>query len=155
LALLDEQPAALQRLVDVLSASRLLADQVIEHPLLLDDLIDARVDLTERNLEAMAGAEATTRGHDPEQVLLELNELRRSVGFRLALGYFLGRAGAVEAAAQLADLAEAVLRNTLALAVRSMLEAHGSLPGHEAHAGIAVIGYGSLGGRELGFASDL
>ncbi|MCB1552513.1 MAG: bifunctional [glutamate--ammonia ligase]-adenylyl-L-tyrosine phosphorylase/[glutamate--ammonia-ligase] adenylyltransferase [Xanthomonadales bacterium] len=154
LALLDEQPAALQRLVDVFAASGLLADQVVEHPLLLDDLLDARVDLTGRNLEAMAAADAA-RGHDPEQVLLELNELRRSVGFRLALGYFLGRNAAADTAAQLADLAEAVLRNTLALAVRSMVPVHGSLPGHAADAGIAVVGYGSLGGRELGFASDL
>ena len=43
LALLDEQPAALARLVDVVARSALLAERLAAHPLLLDELLDARV----------------------------------------------------------------------------------------------------------------
>ena len=43
LALLDEQPVALQRLVDVVCHSALLAERLAAYPLLLDELLDARV----------------------------------------------------------------------------------------------------------------
>ena len=43
LALLDEQPAALQRLVDVVARSALLAERLAAYPLLLDELLDVRV----------------------------------------------------------------------------------------------------------------
>src|SRR5690606_5356172 len=44
LALLDEQPPALARLVDVVTRSALLAERLAAHPLLLDELLDARAD---------------------------------------------------------------------------------------------------------------
>ncbi|NEL42138.1 MAG: glutamine-synthetase adenylyltransferase, partial [Xanthomonas perforans] len=43
LALLDEQPSALARLVDVLSRSALLAERLAAYPLLLDELLDTRI----------------------------------------------------------------------------------------------------------------
>ncbi|MDQ3269138.1 MAG: bifunctional [glutamate--ammonia ligase]-adenylyl-L-tyrosine phosphorylase/[glutamate--ammonia-ligase] adenylyltransferase, partial [Pseudomonadota bacterium] len=43
LALLDEQPAALARLVDVVGHNALLAERLASHPLLLDELLDVRV----------------------------------------------------------------------------------------------------------------
>ena len=43
LALLDEQPSALARLVDVLARSALLAERLAAYPLLLDELLDVRV----------------------------------------------------------------------------------------------------------------
>ncbi|MGA7439202.1 MAG: glutamine-synthetase adenylyltransferase, partial [Luteibacter sp.] len=49
--------------------------------------------------------------------------------------------------------AEAVIGAVLALAAREMTAQHGRLPGDGL--GFAVLGYGSLGGEELGFASDL
>ena len=42
LALLDEQPAALARLVDVIARSSLLSERLAAHPLLLDELLDSR-----------------------------------------------------------------------------------------------------------------
>ena len=44
LALLDEQPAALQRLVDVVARSALLGERLAAYPLLLDELLDARAE---------------------------------------------------------------------------------------------------------------
>ncbi len=42
LALLDEQPAALMRLVDVTARSALMSERLAAHPLLLDELLDSR-----------------------------------------------------------------------------------------------------------------
>jgi len=158
LALLDEQPAALQRLVDVLARSALLAERLAAHPLLLDDLLDARASqappshaqLRQDIAAALAGA-----GADIEAALLALNELRQSVAFRIAQATLFRRQPARDSAAQLADLAGTIVEALLPLAVADLAGSHGVLPGAETTAGLAIIGYGSLGGEELGFGSDL
>jgi glutamate-ammonia-ligase adenylyltransferase len=53
----------------------------------------------------------------------------------------------------LAELADTVVDAVLNLARRELVAQHGRLPGEDS--GIAVLGYGSLGGEELGFNSDL
>lgn len=158
LALLDEQPASLRRLIDVFSRSGLLAERVVAHPLLLDDLLDDRVDLAwlpAQQLRTQALAIVERAAEDAEQALLDLNEWRQSIAFRIGLGWLLRRQGAIDTASHLAALAEAVLAAVLELAWGDIRRQHGELPGLEAPAGVAVIGYGSLGGEELGFASDL
>jgi glutamate-ammonia-ligase adenylyltransferase len=155
LALLDEQPAALARLVDVTARSSLLSERLAEHPLLLDELLDARAAGSlpdEAGLRAAfrAGAQAHATD-DAESALAALNELRHSLAFRLALATLAQRQPAQESAALLAVLAEEVVTAVLALSQRELEAAHGRIPG----AGLAVIGYGSVGGRELGFDSDL
>jgi glutamate-ammonia-ligase adenylyltransferase len=155
LALLDEQPAALARLVDVTARSSLLSERLAAHPLLLDELLDARAAGTppdeagvRTQLRAAAAAHA---GDDVEAALVALNEARHSLAFRIALVALAQRQPARESAALLAVLAEEVVAAVLALARRELEGAHGRIDG----AGFAVIGYGSVGGRELGFDSDL
>ena len=62
-----------------------------------------------------------------------------------------GRQHAVDSTRQLAQLAEAVVRTVLEMACSAVVAAHGQVPGGR----FAIIGYGSLGGLELGFGSDL
>ena len=62
-----------------------------------------------------------------------------------------GRQAAGESARQLAWLADGVVMRVLALAQREVTAAHGRVPG----ARFAILGYGSLGGEELSFGSDL
>src|SRR3546814_10865826 len=62
-----------------------------------------------------------------------------------------GRQHAQESARQLAWLADAVLGVVLQLALRETRRAHGDIAG----ARFGIVGYGSLGGEELGFGSDL
>lgn len=158
LALLDEQPAALQRLVQVVQGSALLAERVVAHPLLLDDLLDARADAGVPDIDTLrAELEALRRRHDddPEQVLHGFNELRQSIAFRIGLATLFRRQPAADSAAQLAALAQALLESLLPLAIADLRAAHGVLPGRAEDAGLALIGYGSLGGEELGFGSDL
>lgn len=155
LALLEEQPAALARLVDVIARSSLLAERLAAHPLLLDELLDARAAgaLPDRLQisEGMARLRQELATADTEALLNAVGEFRQSVAFRIALATLGQRQSAQASAGQLASLAEQVVASCLQLAQAEMLAAHGRVP----DAGFAVIGYGSVGGRELGFGSDL
>ena len=152
LALLDEQPSALARLVDVLSRSALLAERLAAYPLLLDELLDTRISgpLPDRAALHTACVD-TLQIDDTEAALRELNERRLALSFRIALATLDGRQQPVDSTQQLAWLAEAVVQTVLQLARRELVAAHGQVPG----GAFAIIGYGSLGGLELGFGSDL
>ena len=80
-----------------------------------------------------------------------LNEQRQALSFRIALATLDTRQSSQESARQLAWLADAVVEVVLQLARREMQRAHGAIEA----ARFAILGYGSLGGEELGFGSDL
>jgi glutamate-ammonia-ligase adenylyltransferase len=152
LALLDEQPAALARLTDLVTRSAFLAERVAAHPLLLDELLDARVEGPMPRREQIDAACATALQRDDlEAALFTLNEARQALSFRVALATLDGRMPAVDSARQLAWLADGVVAAVVELARREMHAAHGTVP----DAPFAAIGYGSLGGEELGIGSDL
>jgi glutamate-ammonia-ligase adenylyltransferase len=155
LALLEEQPAALARLADVTARSALLSERLAAHPLLLDELLDSRaagpVPDDAQIAELVTDAMARREPGDVEAALNALNELRQAIGFRIALASLGQRLPPVDAAHRLAVLAEQLLVAVFELAETDVVSAHGRVPG----AGLAVLGYGSLGGRELGFGSDL
>jgi glutamate-ammonia-ligase adenylyltransferase len=157
LALLDEQPSARRRVASVFAESAFLAERVIAQPLLLDDVLDPRIDqlpLKRADISAeIVRSLGTLDERDAERELERINEFRSSIAFRLGLAFSDGRADAPATARRLAGLAEAVIGAVLALAVREMTTQHGRIPGNGI--GFAVLGYGSLGGEELGFASDL
>ena len=152
LALLDEQPAALARLVDVLAGSALLAERIAAHPLLLDELLDLRISGPTPDHDALAAeCRQVLREEDVEAALMALNEIRQALSFRIALATLDARQSAQSSAHQLAWLADAVVAVVLELAQREVARAHGHIEG----ARFSVLGYGSLGGEELGFGSDL
>jgi len=160
LALLEEQPAARARLIALFADCALLAERVIAHPMLLDDIFDARLGEMQlpdrhalqaeiaRRVAQLEGAETGTVDAEAEFELLQ--EEKQSAVFRLGLACRDKRLDAVVAARQLSEIAEVVLEHALDLARRDVLRQHGTIG-----SGFAVIGYGSLGGGELGFASDL
>ncbi len=157
LALLEESPAALQRLAVLCAERAFLAERVLAQPLLLDDVLDPRIEQLPLKAAAIAAEIAhlldalDERG--PEAELERINEARASLAFRLGLAFADARADAPATARRLAALAEAVLNAVLRLAEGELAARHGRLPG--SGLGFCVIGYGSLGGHELGFASDL
>ena len=152
LALLDEQPSSMARLVDVLARSALLAERLEAYPLLLDELLDVRVSGPMPSREEMQAECAQVLAvEDPESALRWLNEIRLALSFRMAMASLDGRQGAVDSTRQLAELAQVVVHTVLQLAQEDMRAAHGEIPGGR----FAIIGYGSLGGLELGFGSDL
>ncbi|MBV7473186.1 bifunctional [glutamate--ammonia ligase]-adenylyl-L-tyrosine phosphorylase/[glutamate--ammonia-ligase] adenylyltransferase [Pseudoxanthomonas sp. PXM05] len=152
LALLDEQPSALARLVDVLARSALLAERLALYPLLLDELLDARVSGPLPDKQSLqAECNRALDGGDAESTLRELNERRLALSFRIAMAALDRRQPARESTRQLAWLADDVVRVVLRTAEEEVAAAHGRVP----QGRFAVIGYGSLGGEELGFGSDL
>ncbi|HEY4556137.1 MAG TPA: glutamine-synthetase adenylyltransferase, partial [Lysobacter sp.] len=152
-ALLDEQPVALARLVDVVAHSALLAERLAAYPLLLDELLDARVagPLPDRDALHAACDAAVAGVDDTEQALRALNEARQALSFRIAMAVRDRRQPAAASARELAWLADAVVGNAVRIAQGEVAAAHGRVAG----ARFAVLGYGSLGGEELGFGSDL
>jgi len=160
LALLDEQPAALKRLSAVFSASAFLAERVIAHPLLLDDLFDDRVDTLPLRREDLSGELArrlaTLGDADPEAEIELIQEQRQSALFRIGLAFLGGRIDATATARLLADVAEVVLVAVLRIAERDLVAAHGRIGERIGEGtGLTIIAYGSFGGAELGFGSDL
>ena len=155
LALLEEQPAARERLVALFADCALLAERVIAHPLLLDDIFDSRVEISLPDRALLAAQierrSAQLDAGDAEAEIELLQEAKQSAVFRLGLAYRDGSLSAIATARALSDTAEVILARTLMLAERDVALQHGSLDG----ARLAVVGYGSLGGAELGFASDL
>ncbi len=152
LALLEEKPVALQRLVDVVARSAWLSERLVEHPLLLDELLDHRVaqSFPDRQRLELLAKQALASG-DTELALTALNEMRQSLSFRIAQATLFQQQVASESAGQLAELAEVILHSVLELAKAEICTQHGDIE----NAGFAIIGYGSVGAKELGFASDL
>lgn len=155
LALLDEQPAALARLVEVLAASRWMAERLCAHPLLLDELLDVRADASPPTRDevgvALARELAALPVDDTEARIHALNEFRQGFAFRIARAHLIDRQPAPECTRQLAFVAEAVVGAVLSMAIDDVSRRHGPLPG----AGLAAVAYGSFGGKELGLDSDL
>lgn len=160
LALLDEQPAALRRVSAVFAASAFLAERVIAHPLLLDELLDDRnaSSWAERAvLEAeLARRLATLAQVDAEAEIELIQEVRQSALFGIGLAFLGAQLDAVATARALGEVASVVLDAVLRIAERDLLAAHGRLPLPAGEgSGLAIIAYGSFGGAELGFGSDL
>lgn len=155
LALLDEQPSALRRLVDVFTRSALLADRIIAHPLLLDELFDEGGDDRPPPLQDLRDGIArqlqTPAASDTELAVEVIQELRLAAQFRIGLALLGDNLNAEQAARDLAGVAAIVLDAVLGLVVRDLSKEHGELAGLN----LVILGYGSLGGDEMGFSSDL
>ena len=152
LALLVEHPPLLPRLSQLMSASAWAADYLTRHPLLLDELLDARVLLAEpdwsawhRELERLLADHAG----DAERQMDVLRHFQHAQTFRLLAQDLAGRLTVERLADHLSALADLIIGAALR-EVWKQLEGASAAPPH-----FAVIGYGKLGGKELGYASDL
>ena len=163
LALLNENSTVLARLVEVCSRSQFLADQIAAHPLLLDELIDARLfeDLPSRVEFAaeLAMRREAVHGEDAEREVQMLREFQRAALFRVALADITGRLPLMKVSDRLTDIAELIVRDALSLAWTQLTQKHGvpqvTHPNGRAPAGMVVVAYGKFGGIELSYSSDL
>jgi glutamate-ammonia-ligase adenylyltransferase len=163
LALLLHNPRARRRLVQLASHGDYLVDQIASHPLLLDELIDERIfDLPpDRNAlsadleQRMAGADQS----DEEQLVERLRHFQRAAIFRLGVADLLARLPVMQVSDRLTDLAELIIERAILLAWQQLVPQLGTpmcLDGGTLRpVNICVIGYGKLGGMELGYSSDL
>ena len=162
LALLNENAQALERLVQACSMGDYLARQVAAHPLLLDELLDARVLETLPDRAQFAeelAARLEHAGTDEELRVDALRHFRRAATFRIAMLDLTGRLPLMQVSDRLTDVAELIIEQALALAWRHTVDLYGEPRCADAAgtrmARVGIAGYGKLGGMELGYASDL
>jgi glutamate-ammonia-ligase adenylyltransferase len=152
LALLDEHPPVLAKLADLLGASSWAAGYLTQHPIVLDELIDARALAAPADWFAFArelrGQLAALDG-DPERQMDAMREAHHAQIFRLLAQDLGGTLTLERLADHLSELADVILQVTLELCWTQMRSVHRGEPG------LAIIGYGKVGGKELGYASDL
>lgn len=161
LELLIEYPGALKHLVRLCAASPMVATQLARHPLLLDELLDPatlyqpapnnsyREELREYLLRIPQD--------DEEQQVEALRQFKLTQQLRIAAADIAGTLPVMKVSDHLTWLAEAILEVVVLQAWQSMAQRYGT-PTHltpEQGPGFAVIGYGKLGGWELGYSSDL
>ncbi len=154
LVLLQENAAALAHFVGLISKSRWLSEQLARYPVFFDVLLD------ERNLDVLPDTAelvgelrrqldaAESEGF--ERVLDALREFKEHHVFNVAAAQVRGTLSLMKVSDYLTFLAEAVLTEATRLAWQ---EAH--LPEFAEPGSFIVVGYGKLGGIELGPGSDL
>ena len=162
LALLNENPHALERLVESCGHGDFLARQVAAFPILLDELLDERLfDMPPDRSQFARELDARLQhsGDDLERQVDALRHFRRAASFRIALLDLAGRLPLMVVSDRLTDVAELILERAMRMAWEQLVATHGEprcvVGGVERSVGVAAVGYGKLGGWELGYASDL
>ena len=156
IALLLERPAVHERLLRVLGAARWPARYAMQHPGVIDELaspslLNERFDAAAFEQELELRREALARGGEDDEESL-LNLLRRAhhaETFRTLARDVEGRITVEQVADDLSALADAILRLTMRWCWPRLRQKHRAEPR------FGIIGYGKLGGKELGYGSDL
>ncbi|MGB3816735.1 bifunctional [glutamate--ammonia ligase]-adenylyl-L-tyrosine phosphorylase/[glutamate--ammonia-ligase] adenylyltransferase [Achromobacter pulmonis] len=157
LALLAEYPDTLARVARMVAASPWAAQYLTQHPLLLDSLIDWRtlfepLDFAQiaRQLSADLDACRLPDGDpDIERQMNLMRDVQRQASFQLLAQDLEGELTVEKLADQLSALADLLLTETIRRTWPLVNKVAGAEPR------FAVIAYGKLGGKELGYASDL
>jgi glutamate-ammonia-ligase adenylyltransferase len=165
LTLLDDHPAAFQHLLQIIAQAKWAADYLLMHPVVLDEFLNgqllAPLDIALWGRELREQLAATTlagsigRGPsdgdapDVERQMDAMREAHHAAVFRLLAQDLEGMLEVEALGDQLSALADQVLEITIGLVWSQMSRKH------REHPQFAVIAYGKLGGKELGYASDL
>ncbi|HCE10645.1 MAG TPA: bifunctional [glutamate--ammonia ligase]-adenylyl-L-tyrosine phosphorylase/[glutamate--ammonia-ligase] adenylyltransferase [Oxalobacteraceae bacterium] len=152
LALLTEYPYSLERVIRMMSASDWAAKYLTRHPLLLDELLDERTlraapdwaDFAHDCQSQLDGAAG-----DTERQMDILRELHHAQQLRLLAQDLEGDLSVERLADHLSALADILVAATIRAVWKTIQNRHVEVPK------FAVIAYGKLGGKELGYASDL
>ncbi|MDI2593407.1 bifunctional [glutamate--ammonia ligase]-adenylyl-L-tyrosine phosphorylase/[glutamate--ammonia-ligase] adenylyltransferase [Pseudomonas sp. 681] len=162
LVLLTENPGALRRLLTLCAASPWIAEQITRFPLLLDELLNEGR-LFKPPLAPELAAELRERltripEDDLEQQMEALRHFKLAHRLRVAASEIAGSLPLMKVSDYLTWLAEAILEQVLALAWRQTVAKYGTplrTDGSLCDPGFIIVGYGKVGGLELGHGSDL
>lgn len=162
LVLLTENPGALQRLLTLCAASPWIAEQITRFPLLLDELLNEGR-LFKPPLAPELAAELRERlmripEEDLEQQMEALRHFKLAHRLRVAASEIAGSLPLMKVSDYLTWLAEAILEQVLALAWRHTVSKYGAprrADGSLCDPDFVIVGYGKVGGIELGHGSDL
>jgi [glutamine synthetase] adenylyltransferase / [glutamine synthetase]-adenylyl-L-tyrosine phosphorylase len=156
LALLLERPAVHERLLRVLGAARWPQRYLMQHPGVIDELasesiLAERFDVAqfEQELQQRRAALQGSGQGDEESLMALLRRAQQAELFRILVRDLEGRITVEQVADDLSALADTILRVSIVWAWEFIKEHHAPQPR------IAIIGYGKLGGKELGYGSDL
>lgn len=152
LALLAEYPDALSLLIKLASASPWLIQYLSQHPILLDELLDTRNLYAEPDFSAMR-AELLRRlsdvAGDVERQMDIMRDFKHASTFRFAVKDVIGELTLERLSDYLSELADLILQTTIETVWPNLKIKHRDQPK------FAIIGYGKLGGKEMGYTSDL
>ncbi len=163
LSLLVEHPLALSQLVRLCAASPWIAARLVQYPLLLDELLDARSLYAPASRDELA-AELQRRldavpDDDLEQAMDTLRQFKQAAVLCVAAADVMDAVPLMVVSDHLSHIAEVILEQVLELAWVDLQRrygkpsAAGDAPDEEK--GFAIVAYGKLGGIELGYGSDL
>ena len=148
---LVEEPRLVRALCSLLGASAFLGEAVIGHPDLVDRVVYARgvptPDVAHAQVAEEVGALSRDEADEVDAFVGALRRTKRRVTFEVGLADLSGELGTREVAQVLAALADATLDHACRFAMRER--------GLEPSQGLALIAMGKLGGREIGYGSDL
>jgi glutamate-ammonia-ligase adenylyltransferase len=164
-ALLNENAQVRRRLVELAARGEFLAAQIASHPLLLDELLDesaGAMPTPRAELEAEVSARLAHIAEDePERQVEVLRQFQRAAIFRVAMADLSGSIPLMRVSDYLTIIAEIIVEQAMRLAWAQMTAQFGvpqtlrrDGPGRRP-VNICAVGYGKLGGNELGYSSDL
>jgi len=156
LSLLTEYPPALERVIRMIRASDWAAKYLTRHPILLDELLDENMVhmapvWADFSVELQQQLEAATHNgeSDTELQMNILRDMHHAQLFRLLVLDLEGALSMEHLADHLSQLADIIVAVTINAVWKTLPKRHIETPK------FAVIAYGKLGGKELGYASDL
>lgn len=161
LELLTEFPGALKHLIRLCDASPMIAGQLARYPLLLDELLDPNTlyqpTATNAYRDELRQYLLRVPEDDEEQQLEAMRQFKQAQLLRVAAADIAETLPVMKVSDHLTWLAEAMIDAVVQQAWTLMVSRYGMpahLHGREGR-GFAVVGYGKLGGWELGYSSDL
>ena len=152
LSLLTEYPHTLERVIRMMCASGWAATFLSQHPILLDELLDDRVRNAVFDQPALAAdldRQLAGAAGDTERQMDILREVHHAQLFHLLAQDLAGDLTVEKLADHLSALADSIVAATVQAVWRTVATRHREVPR------FAVIAYGKLGGKELGYVSDL
>ena len=160
LAMLVEHPLILTQMARLASMSPWITDRIARHPLLLDELIDPRrlyAPLRRDDLrQELDGLLDRVDPGDLEQQMERLRQFAQGNMLRVAAADLTGAIPLMIVSDYLTEIAETSVAHVLRITEDYLYQRHGhptAISG--ADSGFLVLGYGKLGGIELGYGSDL
>ena len=160
LELLLENPQVLSLLMELCAQSQMIAEQVAQHPILLDELIYSKPLFNPppftQYADELQQYLLRLPDDDEEQYINALRQFKQTILLRVAAADILGALPVMKVSDHLTYLAEAMINAVVNLAWQQVTARFG-VPEHlqANEKGFLVIGYGKLGGIELGYKSDL
>ncbi len=152
LALLLEYPQSLNQVAKICSASPWAADYLARQPILLDELLDTRLLYQAPewgNLKIALQKQMDEQAGDVERQMDILRQFKHAQVFHFLAQDLAGLLPLEQLSDNLSDLADLILSETLRACWKNLTRRHCEIPQ------FAIIAYGRLGGKELGYASDL